>query len=99
MQIRTNNVPRPIVSGCELDGKHRKQAASDYDFLGSDFDNARFIVYRNHVHYLGNFSFAGAPDGWTGLEVDGYSSGTVIRLVDDGEAAVMGYATSGSPDK
>ena len=97
MQIRTNNVPRPIVSGCELDGKQRTQAASDYDFLGSDFDGANFVVYRGHVHYLGNFNRACAPDGWTGLEVDGYSSGTVIRLVDDGETAVMGYATSGGP--
>ena len=97
MQIRTNNVPRPIVSGCELDGKQRKQAASDYDFLGDDFDDARFIVYRGYVHYIGNFMLITAPADWTGVEADGYSSGTVIRVSDDGETAVMGYATSSTP--
>lgn len=99
MKIRTNNVPRPIVSGCELTGKQRKQAASDYDFLSNVFDESRFIVYRGHVHYLGNFERVGAPDGWSGVEVNGYSSCTIIRLADDGETAVMGYATSGSPNK
>lgn len=98
IKVRTNNQPRPIVSGCELDGKQRKQAERDFDFL-DDVDSASFVVYRGHVHYLGNFMRFGshmmptAPAGlesWTGLESDGLHTGTVIRISDDGETAVMG---------
>ncbi len=93
MKIITNNVPRPIVSGCELAGKQREQAQSDYDFLDDDdFEAESFVIYRGRVHYLGNF-LKTQLDGWDGIEPDGMTSGTVIKLVGDDEA-VLGYATS-----
>ena len=95
MQYRTNNVPRPIVLGCELSGKQLKQAVSDYDFLGDEFDGSSFVVYRGHVHYLGNFERRVNFGVWHGIESDSAYTGTVIRLIGDGETVIMGYAISG----
>jgi hypothetical protein len=90
--VRTNNVPRPIVYGNELQGAQRRQAHALYGFLGTAFDDAQFVVYRRHVHYLGNFEGLLDDPEWDGVECDSATTGTLIKLCPDGDTCIVGSA-------
>jgi hypothetical protein len=99
LKIRTNNVPRPIVHDHELTEKEREEFDYlDWAKIDAGRDSATFFRYRGEVHYLGNFMRVEpggelADAGWSGFYSDSFSTGTVVRLVDE-DAVVVGYARS-----
>jgi hypothetical protein len=99
MKVRTNNVPRPLIDACELTPKEREEFDYlDWRKIDAGLDSATFFHYRGEVHFLGNFMRVEpggdlAAAGWHGYHGDSFSTGTVVRLVDD-ENVVVGYAIS-----
>ena len=87
MRIRSNGHARPIVSRFEVPASI---LASEFDWTDPE-DPGSFFKYRGVWRELGEFTLA--PDslaGWDGYHGDTYFSGTVIRVVDDGDSVVCG---------
>ncbi len=97
LTIKTNNVPRDIIDACELTPKEREQFDYlDWEAIDDGRDSASFVRYKKWLYNLSDFmrvspggEFHSA--GWHGAAADGYFSGILITLVDDGERAVMGH--------
>ena len=107
MKITTNNVPRPLVSGCDVPAKIMD---SEFDYVPEDDRfSARFFCYRGCWYDVCEFSmiqtrgaarYADHPVGvdsplraWDAIQTDSYFSAIVIRLVDD-DRVIVGTATS-----
>lgn len=88
--IVTNNVPRPIVCAFELTQKERtKFDYLDWRAIDKGRDSASFVRYKGRLYYLGEFMQCSSFEGWHGAAVDSYFSGVLIRLLSDGESAVL----------
>lgn len=107
MKITTNNVPRPLVSGC---GVPAAIMDSEFDYVPEDDRySERFFCYRGSWYDLHEFSMiqargaAGYADhpvdvnsplrAWDAIQTDSYFSAIVIRLVDD-DRVIVGRAYS-----
>jgi hypothetical protein len=96
LRITTNNVPRDVIDASELTQAER----AEFDHLrwpriDAGTDSASFVRYRGQLYDLGSFMRTDAGpgsslEGWDGYAADSAFSGTLIRLVDDGERAVIG---------
>jgi hypothetical protein len=94
--VRTNNVPRDIIHGFELDEKERKE----FDYLDWDQEDgkwmyATFFRYKGELYDLGEFVVT--PDSlkpWHGYQCDSYFSGTVVKYVNHNEQVIVGTYTS-----
>lgn len=64
---------------------------ADHEEHGSYSDG--FIQYRGHWYHLGDFMRGGHAD-WHGSCADGFFSGTLIRLSEDGEQYQIARVTS-----
>ena len=86
MKIRTNKVPREILSGFELTDKERKE----FDYLSEDeLSEQRFARYRDWVYDLGDMM--AAPEslkGWDAAHADSYFSGVLFKYTDDFERVI-----------
>jgi hypothetical protein len=94
LEIRTNNVPRFTVDGFDVPADVR----ADFDYIDWEAvdggtDSATFVQYRSTWYDLGEFTVTNIP-GWDGIATDTFFSGTVIRIVDDGDAVIMGRVYS-----
>ena len=96
MQIITNNIPRPVLHCFELPKRYWKEV----DFNPEDSEDDRsFVVYKDNAISLGDFMTTrpgpwshGLPEtfhGWDGYASDSFFSGTLIKLVEDGEMAIL----------
>jgi hypothetical protein len=89
MQIITNHKPRFTIDGFDLNARERAQ----FDYYDSEsLDCATFFRYRGAVYDVAEFMRA--PDslallGWHGYASDSYFSGTLIRLIDNGESVIV----------
>ncbi len=86
--IRTNNVPRAIVTGAQLND--REKAEFDY-YTNDELENALFFRYKGGVYDIGEF--LSAPESlkpWQGYSSTSYFSGMVIRYTDDVESVIVG---------
>ncbi len=96
LTIKTNNVPRDIIDACELTPKEREQFDYlDWEAIDDGRDSASFVRYKGWTYDLGGFTTTGnggemSNAGWHGAHGDSYFSGILIKLVDDGERAIMG---------
>lgn len=107
-QIKTNNVPRPVIYGCELTEKE----AADFDYIeADDFSAHSFIRYKGQVYDFSEFVriekqgertnpfTVTVEDGdpllsWDGILTDSYFSGIVVKYADDcGETVIVGLYT------
>lgn len=90
MQIRTNNVPRPVIDGFNLTAD--EQAKFDYidwDAVERGEESPEFFRYKGELYDLGEFTNTrGLRDGglsplrkWDGYQEDSFFSGIVIRYV------------------
>jgi hypothetical protein len=97
LTIKTNNIPRPTLSGYELTDTEQ----SDFDYI-DDLDNAcgRFARYKGLVYDLHEFMTTNellcghemSPiKSWQGYSSDSYFSGVLINYVgEDCEEVIMG---------
>ena len=86
--IKTNNIPRAVVTGAELDD--REKAEFDY-YTNDELYNASFFRYKGWVYDIGEF--LSAPESlkpWQGHSPTTYFSGVVIRYTDDMESVIVG---------
>lgn len=82
-KVKTNNVPRPILYGCDLTEKELE----DFDYYtGQELLNQRFLRYKGWVYDMGDFLSVTTlrdPDqplkDWEGYFEETYCSGIVIR--------------------
>ena len=102
LTIRTNNVPRDIVYGCELTRAEAEEfdylngwnpEAVDYDEDNDEFSGHSFVRYKGLVYDLSEFmcvsdGMFGDEQQWDGYCAHGFFSGVLIRLVDDNERVV-----------
>ena len=86
--IKTNNVPRAVVTGAQLND--REKAEFDY-YTNDELENASFFRYKRGVYDIGEFLYA--PESlkpWQGYSSTSYFSGVVIRYTDDVESVIVG---------
>jgi hypothetical protein len=94
--IKTNNVPRDIIDAYELTPAERAEFDYlDWPAIDDGRDSASFVRYRGQLIDIGTFErtevSADSPfAGWDGCVNDSFFSGTLIRLVDNGERAIIG---------
>ena len=87
-EIVTDNKWRPFKFGYEVPAKIK---GNDFDWLEDDGAFDGFIFYRRRWYHLSEFmriedkSGPLAASGWHGYQCDSYSSGTVIKISEDGE--------------
>ena len=94
LEIKTNNHVRPFVNGFEL--LNDKKVRQQFDFLSDEeFSDQQFVSYKGYWYGLCDFL---RPNdcfrGWDGYAADSYFSGVLIKIVEDGEAAVLATYTS-----
>jgi len=96
--IKTNNQPRNLCCLADFSPKQQDKIRADFDWLaGIDEDNC-FFSYRGAVHHLLEFTRLNAAPhedlhGWHGMAADSYFSGTLIKILDDGQLIVGRYAS------
>lgn len=86
--IKTNNVPRTMVTGAQLND--REKAEFDY-YANDELENALFFRYKEGVYDIGEV--LSAPESlkpWQGYYPISNFSGVVIRYTDDVESVIVG---------
>ena len=106
IKIKTNNVPRQTVYGCQLPEKWR----SKFGYMSDEeYETHTFVIYKKWVYDIsefmripnGAFGINNLADNdsdfidlnkWHGYMSDSFFSGVLIRFVDecDDEYVVMG---------
>ena len=88
MNVKTNNVPRHVLYGCELSPEEKKQN----DYLSDDeLDCACFFRYKGRLYDLGEFCCCpGALKPWHGYFSYTFSSGIVVKYVSYSEQVIVG---------
>ena len=91
--VTTNNIPRELMSLCEFSSEKQQQITNDFDWLEDLEESCSFFSYRGTIHHLGNFLHVNAESGsefygWHGAEADTYFSGTLVKVLDDGQVIV-----------
>lgn len=92
--IKTNNVPRQLLSWHELSEKER----AEFDYLDTEEAQewARFVRYKNWVYHTGDIMRIDVnrellPSGfenWHGYISDSFFSGVLFRISDDNESVI-----------
>ena len=86
--IKTNNIPRDVITGAELDDKEK--AEFDY-YTNDELYEASFFRYNGNVYDLGEFLLA--PESlapWHGHFGTSYFTGIVIKYADGGDSVIVG---------
>ena len=92
MKIKTNNVPRFILNGCDLPKKQRKE----FDWLSDEeFNEAEFVKYKGSYYALSEFmrcdNAAYPLSNWQGYYSDSAFSGILIKFKDSDSVIVGQY--------
>lgn len=96
LTIRTNNVPRDLLNYFELSTAQQAEVrdryhgcvTSDEAELDEWLDGQRFFVYKNYAYCLADFLRI-QQDGWDGGAHDTAFSGTLVKMVQNGERVVV----------
>lgn len=94
-KIKTNNVPRDLFYGHELNDKERKE----FDYISDeDLSSHEFFRYKGEVYDPSDFMRANEISdlkGWDGYASDSFFSGIVIKYADEYcETIIVGTYTS-----
>lgn len=97
MNIRTNNVPRPVIYGYELSAAERDEFDYiDWPAVERGETSPEFVRFKGDLIDLHEFMATSglhqAPElrTWHGYQSDSFFSGLVIRYSDDFEFVVVG---------
>jgi hypothetical protein len=94
LSIKTNNVPRDLISAFELNSAQRSKLRKEFDYLSDEeFDCSMFFKYRGELYSLEDFLRTEGDllaKGWQGILNDTYFSGLVVKIVESCESVVVG---------
>lgn len=94
LTVKTNNVPRELISAFELSGAQHSKLRKEFDYLSDeDFDSAMFFKYRGVIYALGEFLRTEGDllaQGWQGILNETFFSGIVVKIVESCEYIVVG---------
>ena len=94
LTVKTNNVPRDLISAFQLSGAQYSKLRAEFDYLDAeDFESAMFFNYRGQVYALADFLRTEGDilrDGWQGILGETYFSGLVIKIVESCQSVVVG---------
>jgi hypothetical protein len=94
LTVKTNNVPRDLISAFELPPAKYSELRKEFDYLeDADFDYAMFFEYRGQVYPLAEFIRTEGDllaQGWQGICNQTYFSGLVVKIVESCERIVVG---------
>ena len=99
LAIKTNKVPRNYSFGADFNGKERQEMLNQFSYLNEeDFNEERFVNYKGYWYDLSQFLLVDNSElaklKWQGYSSDSFSSGVVVRYVEDDERIVMGTYSS-----
>lgn len=81
MKITTNRAWREFKGGWEVPASVLER---QFDWLEDASESDGFIHYKGTWYHTSQFE-SRAVEGWHGVHCDGFASGVLIRLSDDGE--------------
>ena len=94
LTIKTNNVPRDLLSTFELSSAQYSKLREQFDWMDLDeFDSAMFFEYRGQVLALSDFMRTEGDllaQGWQGILNETFFSGIVVKIVESCERIVVG---------
>ena len=101
MRVVTDHKPRDVIDAGELTARERAEFDYlDWPAIDAGRDSASFFRYRGQVYDLGCFERGNPVAGetslprsltrWDGVAPDSYFSGTVVRIVENGERVIVG---------
>jgi hypothetical protein len=94
LTVKTNNVPRDLISAFELSGAQYSKLRAEFDYMeDADFEYAMFFNYRGQVYALADFLRTEGDllaQGWQGICNQTYFSGLVVKIVESCERVVVG---------
>ena len=94
LTVKTNNVPRDLISAFELNGAQYSKLRAEFDYMeDADFESAMFFNYRGQVYALADFLRTEGDilrDGWQGILNETFFSGIVVKIIESCERVVVG---------
>jgi hypothetical protein len=94
LTVKTNNVPRDLISAFELNGAEYSKLRKEFDWMeDQDFEYAMFFNYRGQVYALADFLRTEGDllaQGWQGVLNQTYFSGLLVKIVDSCQSVVVG---------
>jgi hypothetical protein len=94
LTIRTNNVPRDLISAFEFDSAQYSKLRAEFDYMDdADFELAMFFKYRGQVYALDEFLRTDGDllaQGWQGICNQTYFSGLVVKIIESCQSVVVG---------
>jgi len=94
LEIKTNNVARPIIYACELSKKDWKNLGYEEDEQSrAEQDGDSFIKYKGNIYPLGDFMRLDDNSlfkGWQGYISESFFSGILIKFCQDNDFAIIG---------
>ena len=94
LTVKTNNVPRDLISAFELPTVKYSELRKEFDYLDdADFESAMFFEYRGQVYALAEFLRTEGDllaQGWQGICNQTAEIGLVVKIVQSCESVVVG---------
>jgi hypothetical protein len=94
LTVKTNNVPRDLISAFELPTAKYIELRAEFDYMeDADFESAMFFNYRGQVYALADFMRTEGDilrDGWQGILNETFFSGVVVKIIESCERIVVG---------
>jgi hypothetical protein len=91
--VKTNNVPRDLISAFELSSAQYSKLRAEFDYMeDADFESAMFFTYKSQIYCLADFMRLDSyiPGNWQGVMNDTYFSGILVKIVDSCKSVVVG---------
>lgn len=88
MKVVTNNQPRELLHWHDLTKAEQAEAES---LLDEQAEESTYFRYKGQVYSLSEFMrLGGQPKEWDGVHNETFWSGVLVRVVEHGEAVVVG---------
>jgi hypothetical protein len=89
LNVKTNNVPRDLISAFELSGAQYSKLRKEFEWMDdSEFESAMFFNYRGQIYALEDFIRTEGDllaKGW-----HGNFDGLLVKIVDSCQSVVVG---------
>ena len=94
LNVKTNNVPRDLISAFELSGAQYSKLRKEFEWMDdSEFESAMFFKYRGQIYALADFMRTEGDllaKGWQGILNQSYFDGLLVKIVDSCQSVVVG---------
>ena len=93
-KIVSNYQPRDLFSAFELNNAQRDSLKKEFDWIeDSEFDYAKFFMYRGQVYALAEFTRLEGDllaKGWQGSLGETAWSSLLVKIVDSAQSVIVG---------